>query len=103
LADGRDGFVRTNRAHNVERRTHGAIFIGSPAHQSEQLTGRIAFDALAAADNPFRYWLAELEPVLAFAFAPEQRYVSQLRPVAQPRLGRPARWRVAIRPQARLG
>ena len=53
-------FVSIDGADDVERRADGAVFVGSPADQSEHLARRIAFDALAAADNPVRYWLAEL-------------------------------------------
>jgi hypothetical protein len=95
-------FVSIDGTDDVERRANGAVVIGSPAHQAEHLARRIAFDALAAADNLVGNRLAELEPVLALALSPEQRDVSQLRLIAQPRFGWPARRRYAIRPQRRI-
>lgn len=96
------GLARSNSMNDVERRTHRAIFIRHPADQTEHLACRIAFDALAATDNPGCDRFAEFEPVFALAFAPDQRDVGQLRSIAQPRFGGPRWRRVAIPPQARV-
>src|SRR3546814_6048798 len=67
------GLACRDGANDVERRMDRAIFVGGPAYETEHLTWRIAFNALAAADDPANHWSAELEPILAFAFAPKQQ------------------------------
>ena len=79
LGDRRDWFACTDRSDNIERRPQCAICIGCPSHQAEQLTRRIALDPLPAVQYPTGGRLAEPEPVLAFALAPHQRDMRQLR------------------------
>lgn len=82
LGDRREWFTCTNRPDNIERRAQGAICIGYPSHQAEQLTRRIALGPLPAVQYPAGDRLAEPEPVFAFAFAPHQRDMRQLRAIA---------------------
>ena len=79
LGDRRDWFACTDRSDNIERRPQCTIFIGCPSDQGEQLTRRIALGPLPAVQNPTGGRLAEPEPVFAFALAPYQRDMRQLR------------------------
>ncbi len=82
LGHRRDRFASTHRPDNIKRRSNRAICIGGPSNQAEQLTRRIAFDALPAVQYPTGDRLAELQPVFAFALAPHQRNMRQLRIVS---------------------